>query len=43
MFSDDYKREIENVKPDGYIKQKVLKSIDEIGEKTAEKQKNKPP
>lgn len=29
MFSDDYKKEIENIKPDGYIKQKVLNKINE--------------
>ena len=29
MFSDDYKKELENIKPDGYIKQKTLKAIEE--------------
>ena len=29
MFNDNYKKEIENIKPDGYIKQKVLNKIEE--------------
>lgn len=39
MFSDDYKKELENIKPDGYIKQKVL---NKINEEHREKPKAKP-
>lgn len=28
MFGEDYKNQMDNIKPDGYIKQKVLKQID---------------
>lgn len=28
MFKDDYKNQIDNIKPDGYIKQKILKRIE---------------
>ena len=28
MFKDDYKNEIEKIKPDGYIKQKVRKKLE---------------
>lgn len=43
MFSDDYKKELENIKPNGYIKQKVLKKIEEKEAKKEEKQNLKPP